>query len=220
MPASLTHAERSFQNPITLREHFRCVPRDHSISNDLCYGTAPLIPLRQAPPNRLPAMESRFIADGTCEGKGARVINRAEAVAVVEEIENVIRDDAYQGKSIGVIALQGHAQTHLIEQELVKRLPPDGLGKTPTTVWRAGSVSGRRAGHHLHFAGGRPKYSISCPYQAVRPEAIQRSDEPSTRPSSTASQCTSGRSSGPRDLRHRLIAYFENPPDPVVRAIA
>ena len=48
------HAERSFEHPITLREHFRCVPEIIRFSNDLCYRDAPLIPLRQAPPNRLP----------------------------------------------------------------------------------------------------------------------------------------------------------------------
>ena len=31
------HAERSFENPVTLREHFRCVPEIIRFSNDLCY---------------------------------------------------------------------------------------------------------------------------------------------------------------------------------------
>ncbi|MER3466766.1 MAG: hypothetical protein C4340_06635, partial [Armatimonadota bacterium] len=48
------HAERTFGSHITLREHFRCVPEIIRFSNDLCYRDAPLIPLRQAPPNRLP----------------------------------------------------------------------------------------------------------------------------------------------------------------------
>ena len=118
------HAERSFEYPITLREHFRCVPEIIRFSNDLCYRDAPLVPLRQASPNRLPPMESRFIAKGTCEGKGTHILNRAEANAIVDEIENIIDDDDYKGKSIGVIALQGHAQAHLIEQDLAKRLDP------------------------------------------------------------------------------------------------
>ena len=121
------HAERSFEHPITLCEHFRCVPEIIRFSNDLCYRDAPLIPLRQAPPNRLPAMESRFVAEGACEGKGARIVNRAEAAAVVDEIERIIDDEDYQGKSIGVIALQGSAQAHLIEHELAKRLDPETM---------------------------------------------------------------------------------------------
>ena len=207
------HAERSFQNPITLREHFRCVPEIIRFSNDLCYGTAPLIPLRQAPPNRLPAMESRFIADGTCEGKGARVINRAEAVAVVEEIENVIRDDAYQGKSIGVIALQGHAQTHLIEQELVKRLPPTVLEKRRL-----------RCGEPAAFQGDeRDIIFISLVVAPnIRYRALTRlSDQrrfnvAMSRARDQVRLLHSVRQDdlGPEDLRHRLIAYFENPPDP------
>jgi len=47
------HSERTFGSHVTLREHFRCVPEIIRFSNDLCYRDAPLIPLRQAPPERL-----------------------------------------------------------------------------------------------------------------------------------------------------------------------
>ena len=60
------HAERAFGSLISLREHFRCVPEIIRFSNDLCYRDAPLIPLRQAPPNRLPPVMSRFIQEGVC----------------------------------------------------------------------------------------------------------------------------------------------------------
>lgn len=118
------HAERAFGSLITLREHFRCVPEIIRFSNDLCYRDAPLIPLRQAPPNRLPPMRSRFIAEGACEGDGQRIRNRAEAEELVAVIESLVADDAYEGKSIGVIALQGHSQAELIETLLAQRLDP------------------------------------------------------------------------------------------------
>lgn len=39
-------------------------------SNDLCYTDAPLIPLRQPPPKRLPPLKAVFVEKGTCEGEG------------------------------------------------------------------------------------------------------------------------------------------------------
>lgn len=46
-------AKRRFPNRIVLQEHFRCMPEIIRFSNDLCYSSTPLIPLRQYPPQRL-----------------------------------------------------------------------------------------------------------------------------------------------------------------------
>lgn len=118
------HAKRTFWSHISLREHFRCVPEIIRFSNDLCYRDAPLIPLRQAPPKRLPPLCSRFVAEGACEGDGQRIRNPAEAEALVETIVELVDDEAYEGKTMGVIALQGHAQAQLIEKLLARRLDP------------------------------------------------------------------------------------------------
>ena len=42
-----------FLRPLFLREHFRSMPEIIRFSNDLCYQSTPLIPLRQYPPDRL-----------------------------------------------------------------------------------------------------------------------------------------------------------------------
>ena len=118
------HAERAFGNLISLREHFRCVPEIIRFSNDLCYTDAPLIPLRQAPPDRLPPLRSIYVSGGQCEGQGQRIINRAEAERLVEEIIKCINDEAYKDKTMGVIVLQGHAQAQLIEKILSDKLEP------------------------------------------------------------------------------------------------
>ncbi len=118
------HAERAFGNLISLREHFRCVPEIIRFSNDLCYTDAPLIPLRQPPPNRLPPLQSEFVPQGFCEGEGQRIINRAEAEAIVERVRACLDDEAYEGKTMGVIVLQGHAQAELIERKLAEVLEP------------------------------------------------------------------------------------------------
>lgn len=119
------HAERVFGSLISLREHFRCVPEIIRFSNELCYREAPLIPLRQPPPDRLPPLKRVFVDSGRCEGSEQYLINRAEAEAIVHTIEQCLADAAYEGKTMGVIALQGHRQAQLIEQELAWRIPPE-----------------------------------------------------------------------------------------------
>lgn len=118
------HAERAFGNVVSLREHFRCVPEIIRFSNELCYRDAPLIPLRQPPPNRLPPLKSEFVPQGFCKGEGQRIINEAEAEAIVERIRACLDDEAYEGKTMGVIVLQGHAQAELIERKLAEVLEP------------------------------------------------------------------------------------------------
>ncbi len=118
------HAERAFGNVISLREHFRCVPEIIRFSNDLCYRNAPLIPLRQPPPDRLPPLRATFVPGGTVQGEGSRIRNEEEARAIADTIEKCCAEEAYENKTMGVIVLQGHAQVELIEQMLAERLDP------------------------------------------------------------------------------------------------
>ena len=118
------HAERAFGNLIPLREHFRCVPEIIRFSNDLCYTDAPLIPLRQPPPNRLQPLRAIFVDKGACEGEGQRIVNRAEGESIVSTIQECINDEAYEGKTMGVIVLQGHTQAEVIEKSLAAMLDP------------------------------------------------------------------------------------------------
>jgi very-short-patch-repair endonuclease len=107
---------------ITLREHFRCMPEIIRFSNDLCYSDTPLIPLRQYSPNRLPPLEHVFVSGGYREGTNNRTINRPEAEAIVTRIAELCVDSRYDGKSMGVVVLQGEAQAALIENQLLERL--------------------------------------------------------------------------------------------------
>lgn len=118
------HAERAFGNMISLREHFRCVPEIIRFSNELCYTDAPLIPLRQPPPNRLQPLRTTFVEGGSCAGEGQRITNRAEADEVVRAIQECLDDESYEGKTMGVIILQGHAQAELIEKRIAETLEP------------------------------------------------------------------------------------------------
>lgn len=107
---------------ITLREHFRCMPEIIRFSNDLCYSDTPLIPLRQYGPNRLPPLEHVFLSGGYREGSNNRAINRPEAEAIVARIAEMCDDRRNDGKTMGVVVLQGEAQASLIENQLLERL--------------------------------------------------------------------------------------------------
>lgn len=118
------HAERDFANLISLREHFRCVPEIIRFSNDQFYTDAPLIPLRQRLPESLPPLQTTFVEIGFAEGDNRRIRNRAEAEAIVECIQQCLQVEQYIGKTMGVIALQGHSQAELIEGMLRDRVDP------------------------------------------------------------------------------------------------
>lgn len=112
---------------ITLREHFRCMPEIIRFSNDLCYSDTPLIPLRQYGPNRLPPLEHVFVNGGYREGSNNRAINRSEAEAIARKIADLCGDRQYEGRTMGVVVLQGEAQAALIENQLLERLGPEEM---------------------------------------------------------------------------------------------
>ncbi|MEE9912226.1 MAG: AAA family ATPase [Deltaproteobacteria bacterium] len=123
------HGRIRFGNRITLREHFRCMPEIIRFSNDLCYTSDPLIPLRQYPPDRLEPLKAIPVHNGYREGTGARVINRPEAEALVAKLVECCQDERYQGMTMGVIVLQGEAQAGIIENLLLKELGAEEMQK-------------------------------------------------------------------------------------------
>jgi very-short-patch-repair endonuclease len=212
------HSERTFGSHITLREHFRCVPEIIRFSNDLCYRDAPLIPLRQAPPERLPPLCSRFVAEGACEGIGQRVQNRAETDALVETIVKLVDDEAYEGKTMGVIALQGHAQAQLIETLLAQRLTPRVIEERRLRCGEPATFQGDQRdviflslviAPNVHY-----RALTRLPDQRRFNVAMSRARDQawlfhSVRPHDL----------GPEDLRRRLVSFFESPQNAAVDAL-
>jgi very-short-patch-repair endonuclease len=100
-----------------------------------------LIPLRQYPANRLTPLVDRFVTDGYREGTSERVINRPEAAAAARTVVECLEDPRYRGKSFGVICLQGHAQSQLIEQMILERIGPDPFKDAKTRLLCGDSYS-------------------------------------------------------------------------------
>ena len=114
---------------VVLREHFRCMPEIIRFSNELCYSIAPLIPLRQYPPDRLPPLRTVYVSEGYREGTGSGVFNHLEAKKVVDTIVECCGDSKYAGRTMGVITLQGDRQARKIEEMLLPRLGAEELSK-------------------------------------------------------------------------------------------
>jgi very-short-patch-repair endonuclease len=119
-------AQIRYGNRIRLREHFRCMPEIIQFSNNLCYRSEPLVPLRQYGAGRLtPVIVTHHVPDGYQEGRSPRVVNQPEAEAIVNQILHCCQHPAYEGKTMGVISLLGEDQARYIEMRLLEKLGPE-----------------------------------------------------------------------------------------------
>ncbi len=212
------HSERAFRSHITLREHFRCVPEIIRFSNDLCYRDAPMIPLRQAPPKRLSPLKSQFIDKGSCEDKGQRIQNHAEADALVETIAKLVDDENFDGKTMGVIALQGHAQARLIEARLAQRLNPKVIEERRLRCGEPATFQGDQrdvmflslvVAPNVHY-----RALTRLPDQRRFNVAMSRA-----RDQVWLFHSVQPHDLGPDDLRRQLVTFFTNPQSAAMDAL-
>jgi very-short-patch-repair endonuclease len=113
---------------VRLREHFRCMPEIIQFSNNLCYRSEPLIPLRQFGQQRLkPVVSAVHVKSGYQKGRTGRIVNPPEAEVLVDYLADCIKSKKYTKKSFGVISLLGDDQARLIEQMLLRRLGPEEM---------------------------------------------------------------------------------------------
>jgi very-short-patch-repair endonuclease len=123
-------AEIRYGDRIRLREHFRCMPEIIQFSNNLCYRSEPLIPLRQYGAGRItPVIVTHHVQEGYQQGHSPRVVNQPEAQAVVDQIKKCCEDSIYDGKTMGVISLLGEDQAKLIEKLLLEKIGPEEMEK-------------------------------------------------------------------------------------------
>jgi very-short-patch-repair endonuclease len=109
---------------IPLREHFRCMPEIIEFSSRQFYADEPLVPLRQFGADRLPPLRAVKVESATTEGSSTRLRNRIEAEAIVSQLEACLADPAYDGKTMGVVVLQGTGQVQLLHRMLLERIDP------------------------------------------------------------------------------------------------
>lgn len=98
---------------VMLREHFRCVPSIIAYSNREFYkgGIQPLrIP--KASERLDPPLVDIRVANGR---RDTHDCNEYEALAIVEEIEALLKDERFAGRSLGVVSLLGMDQAKRID---------------------------------------------------------------------------------------------------------
>lgn len=108
-------------NSVMLKEHFRCVPAIIEFSNREFYQ-GDIKPLRLPKANeRLdPPLVDVFVKGGIRKGD----VNPAEAKAIVDEIEAILGDPQFDGRSIGVVTLLGTDQAAHIHELVSNRISP------------------------------------------------------------------------------------------------
>jgi very-short-patch-repair endonuclease len=115
-------AKIRYKARVQLVEHFRCMPEIIQFSNELCYLSEPLIPLKQFGSNRLtPPIRTVHVETGFVKGERQKV-NLPEAIQISRTIAKLTKQPEYKGKSFGVISLLGSHQAEKIKSELMTLL--------------------------------------------------------------------------------------------------
>nr|WP_241258984.1 AAA domain-containing protein [Rhodococcus aetherivorans] len=111
-----------FGSIVRLREHFRSMPEIIAWSSEQFYADDPLVPLRQYGSDRLPPLRTTYVDGVVVTGQNSTLTNRVEAGALVDTVVQCVEDPAYDGKTFGVVVLQGQSQVDVIQNELLDRL--------------------------------------------------------------------------------------------------
>jgi very-short-patch-repair endonuclease len=108
-------------NSVMLKEHFRCVPAIIEFSNREFYqGDIKPLRLPRANERLDPPLVDVFVKGGMRQGD----VNKAEAKAIVDEIEAILAGDQFSGRSIGVVTLLGTSQAAHIHDLVSARISP------------------------------------------------------------------------------------------------
>lgn len=192
---------------VMLREHFRCVPPIIGYSNRFYNGA--IQPLRiPRPSERLdPPLVDIYVRDGVKDKKGCNVL---EAEAIVQEIQCLIADESYAGRSIGVVTLLGGMeQAKYIDGLVRERCPAAELHAREFACGDAGTFQGSERDiifvslvadpencHPLSGVGAEQRFNVAASRARDRMYLVR----------SVALEHLS-----PKDLRRSLLEYFARP---------
>lgn len=108
-------------NSVMLKEHFRCVPAIIEFSNREFYqGDIRALRLPKANERLDPPLVDVFVKGGYRNGD----VNEPEAKAIVDEIESILAEPQFDGRSIGIVTLLGTSQAALIHEMVSDRISP------------------------------------------------------------------------------------------------
>jgi very-short-patch-repair endonuclease len=125
---------------IMLREHFRCV--EPIIRFSFQFYEEPIVPVRIAKPSErlTPPLIDVYVPHGQ---KDKRQINVAEAEAIVDEIELIVNDPAFVGRTIGVVSLLAAKQAFYIQTRLLEKIGEEKYLKHRITCGDSATFQGK-----------------------------------------------------------------------------
>ncbi|MBX7554384.1 DUF559 domain-containing protein [Streptomyces sp. tea 10] len=198
-----------FPEVIRLNEHFRCVPEIINWSSSTFYDNK-LLPLRQYGGERLDPLRTTYVEDAATVGREGRIHNPREAEAIVDTLEQLTADPAYQDKTIGVIVLQGFGQTRLLQGLIEQRISPTARERHRIRAGNAASFQGdERHVILLSMVVTNPPRIAGGPrseQQAYNVAASRAQDQMWLFHSVPPDRLK------PNDLRLNLLTYMDNPP--------
>ncbi len=97
---------------VMLREHFRCVPLIIAYSNTFYDGFIQPLRIPKASERIDPPLVDIHVVGGV---RGVKDENKLEALAIAEEIEALLSDPKFAGRTIGVVSLLGPEQAKHID---------------------------------------------------------------------------------------------------------
>lgn len=104
---------------VMLREHFRCVPPIIAYSNGFYDGFIQPLRIPKASERLDPPLVDIHVQGGV---RGKKDDNRQEAHAIAAEIEALVADPRYAGRTLGVVSLLGPDQAKCIDQTVRARV--------------------------------------------------------------------------------------------------
>ena len=192
---------------ILLNEHFRCV--EPIIRFSLQFYPEEIVPVRIATPSeRLdPPLIDVYVSNGVRDGNK---VNRAEAVAIVDEIEQITRDPAFAERTIGVVSLIGNKQAHYIQTRLIERIGESTFLKHRIACGDAPTFQGKE--RDIMFVSmvaspGKAHAQISRLFEQRFNVALSRARDRMY----LFRSVTQEELSNPRDLKFRAITHFRHP---------
>lgn len=97
---------------VMLREHFRCVPAIIAYSNRFYNGAMQPLRIPRESDRIDPPLVDIFVPSGN---RNHRDVNLPEAQAILAEIQSILMDKRFAGRSIGVVSLLGAEQAKHID---------------------------------------------------------------------------------------------------------
>jgi superfamily I DNA and/or RNA helicase len=129
---------------IVLREHFRCMPEIIEFCSKHFYAPDgnSLYPLKQYSENRLEPLKTVYCKNGYTSGSSSTIKNQVEADEIANKIAILILDERYDGKTFGVISLQGSTQAKLIDDLILKKIGQEEYKKRNIICGNSASLQG------------------------------------------------------------------------------